>query len=459
MTRAWTVAVAVAVGMAAGAPAAAEAPQIRGALKRAQQLRDVQMTDAEEQELGAAVSARIRQRYGVVQSEPVHRYVTLAGTVLAQASSRPDLPWTFIVLDTDAVNAFAAPGGYVHITRGALAIIRDEAELAGVLAHELVHITGKHTVGAIQKGKLVQMGADETVAGNSGLFDRLVDAATDVVLQGFGRGEEIESDRDGVALANKAGYAPQGLGVFLTRLRERHKDATEKRGLFASHPEMQERLDRIDKQIASAKMASTATVAARYSKTITYKPVNVTSIAVVEGGASGLAGGDEAPAEDTRAGKAPPAPKKRGFGLSNLPRPGGAERQSAQATGSGGARGVDPERDAIGGANPTPVPVRVTPAQIAEFKKSGGLITPGLPAPASAPGVAVAFFVSGGEAAAEDLLVGVAGAVASVPAAIGLPVGAVPPRVVALAAASVGASARVALVVPARVGHIDVPAL
>jgi beta-barrel assembly-enhancing protease len=373
MTKAvWGVAIVMAVALAA--PAVADEPQLRGALKRAQQLRDVQMSDAEEQALGLAVSERIRERYGVVQSEPVHRYVTLVGTVLAQASSRPNLPWTFIVLDTDAVNAFAAPGGYVHITRGALALIRDEAELAGVLAHELVHITEKHTVGAIQKGKLVQMGADETVAGNSGLFDRLVDAATNVVLQGFGRGEEIESDQDGVALANEVGYAPQGLGAFLTRLSERNKDATEKRGLFASHPEMTERLERIDKQIAAGKMASTATVADRYSKVITFKPVAVTEIAVIEGGAAGLAGGgDEAPAEEETTEKPEPAPRKRGFGIANLVRPGGAERQSAQATGSGAARGVDPERDAVGGANPKPVPVRVTAAQVTEFKKEGGL--------------------------------------------------------------------------------------
>ncbi|MDP1568700.1 MAG: M48 family metalloprotease [Vicinamibacterales bacterium] len=361
--------VALVMAVMVAVPPAAEA-QLGQALKRAQQLRDVQMTDQEEQDLGLAVSLRIRQRYGVVQSEPVHRYVTLVGTVLAQASSRPALPWTFIVLDTDAVNAFAAPGGYVHITRGALALLRNEAELAGVLAHELVHITGKHTVGAIQKGKLVQMGADETVAGNSGLFDRLVDAATNVVLQGFGRGEEIESDEDGIALANRVGYAPQGLGAFLTRLSERNKDATEKRGLFASHPEMKERLGRLDTQIASAKMASTATLADRYTSRITYKPVAITAIAVVEGGAAGLAGGDEK-AEDA---KPQPPPKKGRFGgVGNLVRPGGAERQSAQATGSGAARGVDPERDAVGGSNPKPVPVRVTAAQLAEFKKAGGL--------------------------------------------------------------------------------------
>ncbi len=128
------------VGAVAGSPA--DARQLPGSItkglsiaKKAQDLRDLQMTDAEEQALGKEVSERIRARYGVVQDANVHRYVSLVGTVLARASSRPSLPWTFVVLDTDGVNAFAAPGGYVHITRGALALIASEAELAGVLGH------------------------------------------------------------------------------------------------------------------------------------------------------------------------------------------------------------------------------------------------------------------------------------------------------------------------------------
>ena len=128
-------------------------------MKKANEVRDLQVTDAEEQQLGAAVSEQIRTRYGVVQDAAVHRYVALVGTALAQASTRPALPWTFIVLDTDGVNAFAAPGGFVHITRGALALIQNEAELAGVLGHEIIHVTEKHTIKSIQKSKAVQMGA------------------------------------------------------------------------------------------------------------------------------------------------------------------------------------------------------------------------------------------------------------------------------------------------------------
>ena len=148
---------------AAGQARAGQLGNLGSLAKRAQQFKDIEMTEAEELQLGTQVSERIRQRYGVAQNAAVHRYVTLVGISLAQASNKPNLPWKFIVLDTDAVNAFAAPGGFIHITKGALANMKSEAELAGVLGHEITHVTEKHTVRAIQKGKLVQMGANESV--------------------------------------------------------------------------------------------------------------------------------------------------------------------------------------------------------------------------------------------------------------------------------------------------------
>jgi predicted Zn-dependent protease len=345
--------------------------------KKANEVRDLSMTDAEEQELGAAVSERIRTRYGVVQDANVHRYLALVGTTLAQGSTRPALPWTFIVLDTDGVNAFAAPGGYVHITRGALALIKNEAELAGVLGHEIIHVTEKHTIKSIQKSKAVQMGAAETLSGSSSLMERAVTATYDnIVERGFGRAEENESDEMGVTLANKTGYAPNGLIGFLTTLKDRNKESKEKRGLFASHPEMQERLDRITKLIASKKLTATATVQPRYAKSITYKPVAVTAIATVDPGAAGLAGGDAKAAEkkeDPKAAEKTEEPKKKGFGLSRMLPTGGGEKKSAQVTASGGARGVDPEKDSKGGSNPKVVPVKLVAADIAAFKKDGGL--------------------------------------------------------------------------------------
>jgi beta-barrel assembly-enhancing protease len=350
--------------------------QLGGIVKRAQQFRELQVTEQEEQQIGAGVSQKLRERYGVVQDANVHRYVALVGGVIAQASSRPALPWTFIVLDTDAVNAFAAPGGFVHITRGALGLIQNEAELAGVLGHEVVHITEKHTIGAIQKNKTIQMGANETLSGNAALLNKVVDNVyLDIIEKGFGRSEENESDQKGVVIANTVGYAPQGLASFLTRLQERNKDATAKRGLFASHPEMKERLDRLAKQIQSAKLTSAATVEARYRKNISYKPVPQAEIAAAEAGSAGLTGGGEKSAAKADAKSEPKKeePKKKGFGLSRMLPTGGGEQKSAQASASGGTRGVDPERDAKGGPNPKPVPVKIVAADLTAFKQEGGL--------------------------------------------------------------------------------------
>ena len=154
----------------------------------------------------------------------------------------------------------------MHITRGALSLIKSEAELAGVLGHEIIHVTEKHTIKAIQKGKMVQMGADETV-GSAGVFNKLVDKATGVVMAGFGREEELEADRKGIVIANAVGYSPNGLKDFLTTLAERNKASTEKQGLFASHPEMTERFDKLDDTVKTSKLTATATVEARYKET------------------------------------------------------------------------------------------------------------------------------------------------------------------------------------------------
>jgi len=228
----------------------------------------------------------------------------------------------------------------------------------------------------MQKSKSIQMGTDETLSGNAALLNKVADNAyLEIIDKGFGRAEENESDEKGVVIANTVGYAPQGLPAFLTRLQERNKDAKEKRGLFASHPEMKERLDRLAKQIQNSKLASTATVEARYRQNISYKPVAQTAIAVAETGAAGLAGGEK-PASATTAKKDEPKkeePKKRGFGLGRLLPAGGGEQKTAQASASGGTRGVDPERDAKGGSNPKPVPVKIVAADLTAFKKEGGL--------------------------------------------------------------------------------------
>jgi predicted Zn-dependent protease len=342
--------------------------------KRAKQVNDFRWTEEEKANLGAAVSEKVRQRYGVVQNQAVHRYVTLVGLSLTQRSSKPDLPWTFIVLDTDAVNAFAAPHGYVHITKGALALARNEAELAGVLAHEIIHVSEEHTIKALRNQTLKSAAAEEALK-NNGLLEFLADAAYNNILDNaYSRGDENDSDNKGIVLVNAAGYAPQGLGAFLTSLTERNKASTEKRGMFDSHPGMQARLDRLNGTITKSKLTATNTVDARYRKTIIYKPVPQAQVATVEAGTRGLAGGGSAKKDEPAADEAPKEePKKRRFGLANLTKAGGGESKSAQVVGSGGARGLDPEKDAKGGGNPAVVAVTVTPADLEAFRKAGGL--------------------------------------------------------------------------------------
>ncbi len=238
---------AMAFSLLAGcaAPAAAQFGLLEQGAKRAKQVSDFSWSDQEKAALGSKVSELVRQRYGVVQDAAVHKYVTLVGRAVAEKSSKPNLPWTFIVLDTDAVNAFAAPHGYVHVTRGALALMKDESELAGVLAHEIVHVSEEHTVDALKKNTL-KSAAAEQVAGGNALIEFLANAAYNNILDNaYSRGDEGAADTLGIALISKTGYAPQGLGSFLTTLADRNKSATEKRGLFNSHPEMQARQDKL----------------------------------------------------------------------------------------------------------------------------------------------------------------------------------------------------------------------
>ena len=369
-------------------PAFAQFPGVDSVIKGAKVISDLNITPEEEHQIGERVSANIRQRYGVVQDKSVHRYVSLVGAVLTSASTKPGLPWQFIVLDTDGVNAFAAPGGYIHITRGALALMTNEAELGGVLAHEVVHVTQQHTIKALKKSRISQAGIEEGASRAPGgglgeaVISKLAEKATEMVLAGFGRNEELESDDIGVVLANKVGYAPAGLGGFLTRLSERNKASTQRQGLFASHPEMKERLDRLAKGAAALKPPSTATLEERFRQFISYEPKPLTDIAQVEAGAAGLTGGgstsgsgaaETKPAAKDES-KTEEPPKKKGlFGLGSKTFSGGDEKKSAQVTGSGGSRGVDTERNAKGGSNPTLVSVNVTPADLQQFKAQGQL--------------------------------------------------------------------------------------
>jgi predicted Zn-dependent protease len=344
--------------------------QLGGLTKRIGQAKDAKdaydvlnMSEKDERQLGEQVSALVRKEFGVLQDVAVTKYVTLVGTVLAQASSRPNLQWEFIVLDTDGVNAFAAPGGIVHITRGALGLIKSEAELAGVLGHELAHVTKKHTINAIKKNKGFKLGAD-VAPGSNAFFDALAGAAYDnIVEKGFDRGDEEDADQEGIRLVNKAGYAPNGLATFLGKLAERNQNTPTRNALFASHPETQGRIGKIGRQVKSEKLAAAAMVEPRYTSHIKFEAKPVTEVATVVAGTRGVAG------EEKKEEKPPEEKKKKGFGLGNLGLSSGKQAESTQASASAGGRAVGTDRHAKGGENPSKLTVTVTPAEIDAFKK------------------------------------------------------------------------------------------
>jgi predicted Zn-dependent protease len=348
----------------AATPAQAQLGKIMRGVEKAQQIRDLRISETDERALGEAVSEKVRTEFGVFQDRAVTKYVTLVGTMMTRASSRPDLKWEFIVLDTDGVNAFASPGGVVHITRGALGLIKSEAELAGVLAHEIAHITRKHTVNAIQKSKGVKLASD-AVPGSNEYIGALANAAYDnIVEKGFDRGDEEDADQEGVRLANKVSYDPAGLGAFLQKLSDRNTGVTTRNALFASHPETDGRISRMNKQIALERLTATAKVDARYSSAITIEAKPIASIPAASAGSRGLA-----EASETNDKKTEEAPKKKGFGLGKLKLSSGRQAESTQASASAGNRAVGVDRHAKGGSNPSKVRVAVSPAELETFRK------------------------------------------------------------------------------------------
>lgn len=361
------------VVLAAVLTAAPAHAQLGGLMRKAEKVNDAKnkyddlnITDQEERQLGEQVSMNLRARYGVYQDKDVTKYVSLLGGVLAQQSTRPDLAWTFIVLDTDGVNAFAAPGGLIHVTRGLLGLAKNEAELAGVLSHEITHVTVKHTVRSIQKSKGISMGANEAGGGSlkNAIVAKMAEKAYHLILDGeFSREDENEADRIGLALANKVGYAPSGLVDVLKKLDARNAGREDRNGLFASHPATKDRIAKLEQQIVTQKLSATARGEARYTQNVHFEAKPIGEVAMAVDGSAGLAGGDK----DKDAKKE--EPKKKGGLLGKFNTSSSEQKQSSQTVASAGARGGFPDRDAKGGTNRNPLGIKVTAAELEAFRK------------------------------------------------------------------------------------------
>lgn len=214
----------------------------------------------EEVGIGRGVAATLAGYYKLDRDPALTEYVNLVGLAVAAADPRPDIRYRFGVLDSDQVNAMAAPGGYVFVTRGALALMEDEAELAGVLAHEVGHVNERHVIKELQKRARTALGAEvaqKALDPNSDLFDKVVGLGTNILFLGLSREDELEADSLGVAYAAQAGYEAAGLLRLVEKL-EANDSRPFLKALRATHPKPADRMKLIQRVASKSARAGTA---------------------------------------------------------------------------------------------------------------------------------------------------------------------------------------------------------
>lgn len=209
-------------------------------------------TEEGEIELGREFAAVLLGAKPLLANPPLQRYVNALGRWLALQTERPDLPWTFGVLDDPGYNAFATPGGYIFVTRGLVERMRTEAELAGVLAHEIGHVLKKHHLNAFTKNAgvgVVAEIADRKAGGQVGAFAGPI---INLFSKGLDQAEEFEADRIGVVIAARAGYDPFGLPAVLQTLQAQSGQDNHFALMFATHPSPSARIAELDKTMGNA---------------------------------------------------------------------------------------------------------------------------------------------------------------------------------------------------------------
>lgn len=230
----------------------------------------------------------MQQFGGPYDNPPLQAYVNEVGQRAAKASHRPDLEYTFVVLDSEDINAFTTGGGYVYITRGIMNYLNSEAELAAVLGHEIGHITARHPVRQQSKSTLSNIGAAAVgIFTGSGDLAGLANYAGAALISGYGRDQELEADRLGAEYLVNVGYAPENMiGVVrllknqelveIARAREEKREPRVYHGVFATHPDNDQRLTEVVKAADKLKGGPTDTLDAgreKYLKVVEGLPV------------------------------------------------------------------------------------------------------------------------------------------------------------------------------------------
>jgi len=224
------------------------------------------ITEEEEYYIGRSVAAMILSRYPAYNNDGLSRYINTLGNAVVYFSDRPETfaGYHFLILDTEEVNAMAAPGGFIFISKGLLKRCKDEEMLADILAHEIGHVSKKHGLQSIKKSRLIdafkilgteaiQRYGSEQLAQLTGIFEGVLgDIVESLIERGYDRKYEYEADQQAVSIAVRTGYSPAGLTDFLATM-VGDKSTAAGKGWFKTHPSPEDRLQRVNGEIASAK--------------------------------------------------------------------------------------------------------------------------------------------------------------------------------------------------------------
>ncbi len=202
----------------------------------------------EEERIGQQIAGNLLGAAHLVRDDALQRYVNRVGRWVALQSERPDLDWHFGVIESEDINAFAAPGGYVFLTRGLYRQLHNEAELAGVLGHEIGHVVKKHHLKLLQKSQAIAAVGSffgSKVDSNEKMVQNIIGNGAEIVARGLDKDAEFEADRLGLVYAARAGYDAYGLPTVLADIGHVAKGDKRVSLLFKTHPLPEVRLDRL----------------------------------------------------------------------------------------------------------------------------------------------------------------------------------------------------------------------
>jgi len=226
-----------------------------------------------ERTIGESLALEGFRRYGLpARDADLQKYVNLVGNAVARNSLRPGIPYAFVVVDSPLQNAFSCPGGIIFISAGLLKTIRDEAQLAGILAHEVAHVGHKHALKSIQRARFFQgVGkvTSATMEGEKGKqFENMIGSLqTTLFDKGLDQNMEFEADKSAMETAYRTGYDPEGIIEVLRELKRIEARSQKKGSWFSTHPPLDVRIQKCEMEMRRYPDAkSLARLADRYKK-------------------------------------------------------------------------------------------------------------------------------------------------------------------------------------------------